>query len=234
MVDKPAKMDKKIYKKCIRCREWKPKADIIDPNSGEVLEKKAFGMHADTDDGLQVICFACKNKFGTISRNQNVRARIRHHTGTRCLTQLGDAAPPGFVADIETHLGYRFSQLVKHLGHELKSREGPNRKLVDVLNDGYHIDHIEPLSSYKVVWTDRGGNTHVDWDEFRRCWRMQNLRAIPAKENLQKGAKRLADDPDLPTDSTLSTVRGDTSFTSPAQNAPSIEISVDSPLDGTE
>jgi len=184
-----ATRDKKIWKKCIRCRKWKPKADIIDPSSGEVTEPKGFGMHQDTDDGLQVICYACKNTLGSAKRNQNVRARLRHHTGTRCLTQLGEAAPAGFSAKLEGYLGYTIAKLVKHLGTDLKEREGPKRKLVDALNEGYHIDHIHPLSKFNVVWYDRGGTPHVHWDVFRKCWAPENLRAIPALENLQKGAK---------------------------------------------
>ncbi len=33
------------------------------------------------------------------------------------------------------------------------------------------------------------GMEMVDWDEFKRCWAMTNLSAIPADENLKKGAK---------------------------------------------
>ena len=193
-----ATQDKKIYKKCIRCREWKPKADILDPISGEVTEKKGFGMHQDTDDNLQVICYACKNKLGTTARNQNVRARLRHHTGTRCLTQLGDAAPTGFSAKLEEYLGYTIAKLVKRLGSDLKAREGSGRKLVDALNEGYHIDHIHPLSKFNVIWYDRGGTPHVHWDQFRACWAVENLRAIPALENLQKGAKVVAEPSSTP------------------------------------
>ena len=183
------KPDKRVYKKCIRCREWKPRGDILSP-AGEVEEGKGFGVHADTDDGLQVICFVCKNKFGTARRNQNVRQRIRHHTGTRCLTQLGDAAPTGFTAKLETYLGYKIATLVRHLGADLKAREGPKRKLVDALNEGYHIDHIHPLSLFPVRTQDLiKGPDGVDWEAFRECWRMDNLRAIPGEENLKKGAR---------------------------------------------
>jgi len=34
-----------------------------------------------------------------------------------------------------------------------------------------------------------GENEGVDWDEFQRCWAINNLRAISADENLAKGAR---------------------------------------------
>jgi len=186
--------DRRIHKKCIKCRAWKPREDILDrevgPNVGDsakVLEKHGFGKHADSGDGLQSICYSCKNKMNNKAREKNVTARIRHHTATRCLTQLGKPlTPKNFVTNLEDYLGYRISALVKHLSSDLKSREGRRRKLRDALNEGYHIDHIHPLSRYRVVNADG-----VDWDAFRECWSIDNLTAIPAAENLAKGAKVL-------------------------------------------
>jgi len=86
---------------------------------------------------------------------------------------------------MESHLGYRISALVKALGKDLKEREGHTRKLRDALNEGYHIDHVRPLSSFNVIADDG-----VDWDEFQKCWAIGNLTAIPAEENLAKGAQR--------------------------------------------
>ena len=184
--------DKRLYKKCIKCRGWK-RREILSEGEGKkkvVVEKAGFGKHADSSDGLQSICLICKNNMNVAARKRNITVRIRHHTGTRCLTQLGkEHTPKNFVANLEDYLGYKISTLVKHLSADLKKREGKTRKLKDALHDGYHIDHIKPLSKFKVVWTDRGGTARVDWDEFRKCWAMKNLTAIPAAENLFKGAK---------------------------------------------
>ncbi len=194
--------DRRTHKKCIKCRAWKPRVDIIEEGmdgGGEVREKHAFGQHKDSSDGLQSICFSCKNIMNNKARQKNVTARIRHHTATRCLTQLGKPlTPKNFVTNLEDYLGYRISALVKHLSSDLKKREGRGRKLRDALNEGYHIDHIRPLSRYVVIRTqdlrDKIGKEYgevgtVDWDQFRDCWRIDNLTAIPALENLQKGAK---------------------------------------------
>ena len=185
-----SKVDRRVYKKCIKCREWKLKANKLD-DDGLIREKRGFGDH-DSSDGLQAICFSCKNLANNKSRQKNVSARIRHHTGTRCLTQLGESAPPGLVSDLESYLGYKISALVKHLGKDLKEREGPTRKLRDALNEGYHIDHIRPLSSFNVIILNAPHQGEVfevvDWEVFRECWSISNLMAIPAEQNLQKGA----------------------------------------------
>ncbi len=175
--------DKRLYKKCIKCRAWKPREDILDDNDNVAL-KHGFGKHVDSSDGLQSICFSCKNVMNNDARTRNVSARVRHHTGTRCLTQLGKTyTPPQFVANLEDYLGYKITALVKSLSADLKEREGSKRKLKDALNEGYHIDHIRPLSSFPVIVKGV-----VNWDAFRECWDIDNLRAIPAGENLAKGA----------------------------------------------
>ncbi len=181
--------DKRIWKKCIKCRAWHPREDILDDDDN-LVRKHGFGAHADSSDGLQSICFFCKNAMNIKSRSQNVVARVRHHTGTRCLTQLGKKlTPPKFVANLEDYLGYKITTLVKALSKDLKEREGPKRKLRDALNEGYHIDHIKPLSSFPVIYRTQAQAEDVDWDAFRECWSITNLRAIPADENLAKGAK---------------------------------------------
>lgn len=188
--------DKRVYKKCIKCRNWKPRKDIMSNVDPEVvLEKHGFGAH-NSSDGLQSICFSCKNVMNKGAREKNVTQRIRHHTATRCMTQLGDLAPEGFVKDLEKHLGYNIKALVRALSAGLKTREGSHRKLRDALNEGYHIDHVRPLSSFPVIVTEPDpidgtiSTEYVDWAVFRTCWDISNLSAIPAEENLAKGAKR--------------------------------------------
>lgn len=47
----------------------------------------------------------------------------------------------------------------------------------------WHIDHILPLSSFNYSTPDE--------PDFKSAWALTNLRPIWAKENLEKGAKRL-------------------------------------------
>lgn len=171
--------DKLTHKKCITCRDVH-------------LKETHFGQHDDTWDGYQVICKICKGDMNKRNRNRNVSQYLRHHIATRCLTQLGEFAPEEFTKNLEKHLGYKITALVKHLRQDLQEREGPKRKLRDALNEGYHIDHIHPLSKFMVikpqVSKDEVVGEEVDWEVFKECWAMTNLRAIPAAENLAKGA----------------------------------------------
>ena len=176
--------DKKTQKRCIKCRVWKPRED-----NEELNEKAAFGKHESSSDGLQSICQACKNVANKAARNQNVSARLRHHIATRCLNQLGIYAPEEFTKNLETHLGYKIRTLVKHLRTDLQEREGKGRKLRDALNEGYHVDHKRPLSLYPVIGDGEDGESFINWEVFRECWAIENLSAIPAAENLAKGAK---------------------------------------------
>jgi len=177
--------DKHTHKKCIKCRAWKAREDIFD-DEGNLVERKGFGNH-NSSDGLQSICHTCKNAANVVSRSQNTTARLRHHISTRCATQLGDLLPERFTKDIEKFLGYRIKTLVNSLRDKIKAREGADRKLRDALDEGYHIDHVRPLSSFEVI--DGGGDDKfVNWDAFKECWAIDNLEAIPASENLAKGA----------------------------------------------
>tara|TARA_Y100000310_G_scaffold343516_1_gene451562 strand:- start:445 stop:1041 length:597 start_codon:yes stop_codon:yes gene_type:complete len=182
----------KTHKKCIKCRAWKPREDWKDENG--TLIKAGFGKHDTSSDGLQSICHKCKNVANTKSREKNVTARIRHHIATRCLTQLGKLAPPEFTQKLTDYLGYKIPTLVRALRKDLQEREGKDRKLRDALNEGYHVDHVKPLSLFEVIAEphDLDGihkGPYVDWDSFKECWAIKNLSAIPADENLAKGAK---------------------------------------------
>jgi len=156
-------------KKCVKCGKKK------------LLEE--FGKHSDSSDGRQSYCRECKNALGDKRRSDNVAARLKHHTATRVKDQLGALCPPNIASQLEHLIGYRFERLAKVLRARLKE-DYPGKKLRVVLDEGWHVDHIHPLSRYPVIIDGK-----VDWDEFQRCWDPSNLRAIPAAENLAKGAK---------------------------------------------
>lgn len=159
---------KQRMKKCGKCGTIKP------------LEE--FNNSDTSHDGKQSYCKKCKSAMHQQRHRQNTRARLRHHMATRIQSQLGDLAPSSLTKDLEDYLGYRISALVKSLRVDLMEREG--KKLNDALEEGYHVDHLKPLSSYEVV-----KDGAIDWDVFKECWAIENLKAIPAAENLAKGAK---------------------------------------------
>lgn len=157
----------KKRKKCVKC--------------GTIREPKEFGSNSGTWDGLQTYCKSCKNDLGKKRRELNVNARLKHHMATRVSTQLGIYAPPSVTLKLEGLLGYKISALVKYLSTELRERE--DKSLRKALQEGYHVDHIKPLSLFPVI-----KNGKIDIEVFQDCWRIKNLKAISAHENLTKGA----------------------------------------------
>ena len=97
---------------------------------------------------------------------------------TRISTQIPNA-PPTLTADLEKYLGYSIVSLRSHLDTDVRAREGITLK--DAIKLGYHLDHIKPLSRFKV--------SHIRSLAFRECWAIDNLRMISAQENLAKGAR---------------------------------------------
>ena len=168
---------RKQRKRCIRCRKWYM---LVGDNVG-------FGK-GTCSDGFQSICKGCRGGIAKTRRDMIPAQRLRHHFNTRMTDQLGNAKPEDFGANTEKYLGYTYRKLASYLAKELKSREGPKRRLRDALNENYHVDHIRPLKLFKVL--DEDGQ--VDWDEFKACWAMTNLRVISAEENLKKGAREEA------------------------------------------
>lgn len=158
------------HKKCTKCRCWRVHAD--------------FGAAEASADGMQSYCKHCKNELGKRRRQKDIKARLKHHIATRISDQLGVFAPKGLSKNLESHLGYTMGALVRGLREELQAREGPERRLKDALDSGYHIDHIRPLKLYNVI-----KEGEVDWQEMRKCWAISNLSAIPSSENLSKGSK---------------------------------------------
>ena len=77
----------------------------------------------------------------------------------------------------EILVGYTYEQLKQHI--ESQFQEGMSWS-----NYGeWHIDHIIPVSVFNFDCPE-----HID---FKRCWALENLQPLWAKENLSKSAKVL-------------------------------------------
>lgn len=81
--------------------------------------------------------------------------------------------------------GRKWESLVDYTLNDLKKRlkktmpEGYNWN--DFLRGKLHIDHIIPKSAFNFTKPE-----HID---FKRCWKLKNLRLLPAKENIIKSNK---------------------------------------------
>lgn len=72
-------------------------------------------------------------------------------------------------------VGYTLTELMEHL--ESKFQPG-------MTWDNYgewHIDHIIPKSSFNI--------TSIDCDDFKKCWCLENLQPLWAKDNIKKSNK---------------------------------------------
>jgi len=74
----------------------------------------------------------------------------------------------------EVLVGYTVNDLIKRLLKTMPLDYSWN----DFLRGELHIDHIIPISAFNF-------NKPEDYD-FQRCWALENLRLLPAKENLKK------------------------------------------------
>lgn len=99
--------------------------------------------------------------------NGRVRALLLHHINSNGLTKSKK------TYDI---LGYTIADLVTHLQTTLP--KGVSWE--DFLDGDYHIDHIRPLSSFKI--------TSEDDPALREAWALSNLQILPGPDNLSKGA----------------------------------------------
>ena len=154
-------------KKCAKC--------------GQLQELANFGLNPTSSDGYKSYCKSCTNKLGARRRHVNISFRLRHHIVTRVLKQLeaiGQQPPDGLLTNLEQYLGYRISELRTKLNTELQEKR--EISLRDAIGEGYHLDHIKPLSSFTI--------TGLDCQVFRDCWAISNLEMIPAADNLKKGA----------------------------------------------
>lgn len=77
----------------------------------------------------------------------------------------------------ESMVGYTRAQLAEHLARQLP--RGYTMK--DFSNGRLHIDHIVPKSLFDAT----------DPEQLKACWALTNLRPLPPRPNLSKGAKRV-------------------------------------------
>lgn len=76
------------------------------------------------------------------------------------------------------HLPYSMDELRLHLEKQFT----PGMAWENYGKNGWHIDHITPVSHFKF--------DSIGGEEFLACWSLYNLRPLWGKENLDKKAKR--------------------------------------------
>jgi len=77
----------------------------------------------------------------------------------------------------EELVGYTFNEFKMHM--ESLFVDGMTWK--NHGNDGWHIDHIRPVSSFDI--------TSYNCDDFKKCWSLNNLQPLWSVDNIRKGNK---------------------------------------------
>jgi hypothetical protein len=77
----------------------------------------------------------------------------------------------------EILVGYTLDKLKKHLEKTMPK----GHTWEDYINGKLHIDHIIPVTAFNFSKPE-----HID---FKRCWSLNNLRLLPADENIRKNNK---------------------------------------------
>lgn len=99
---------------------------------------------------------------------------LRHRVGVAVRDALRGRRKSGPTFEL---LGYSLEELRSHLISKLQ--DGMTEQ--DLLCGKIHIDHIRPVSSFRI--------TSDSCPEFKKCWALENLQPLWAKDNLRKGAK---------------------------------------------
>ena len=116
------------------------------------------------------------------TKNQYAKCRyktdIKFNLNTRICRAIGKALKGNKNGKHwEDLVGYSLAGLTKRL----KKTMPKGYTWQDYLNGDLHIDHITPIAVFNFTKPE-----HVD---FKRCWALNNLRLLPARENLIKNAK---------------------------------------------
>jgi 5-methylcytosine-specific restriction endonuclease McrA len=131
------------------------------------LEEKRL-WHSENKERLRPI----KREREIREWNSNPIFRLKKLMSHRIRVSLKSSKDGKCLQDV---LGYSVDELRNHL--ESKFYNG-------MTWDNYgewHIDHIKPISSFNF--------SSYSEDEFRKCWNLDNLQPLWARDNLSKGAR---------------------------------------------
>ena len=160
-------------KKCTKCKIEK--------------ELDEFCKDSKSKDGRQSQCKFCKSEQIKDYYKKNPTKRIKKTKEQRLRYYNNNKVNMNFSRQMRKALnglknGMSWESLVGYTVIDLKIH------LEKLFTDGmewenygeWHIDHIIPVSSFVI--------TSINDEEFNKCWSLDNLQPLWAKDNLSKGA----------------------------------------------
>lgn len=159
-------------------------------NCGKVKDKTEFMPRKIAADGYRSGCRDCHREFTKTWRklnpvkNREIYTKSHKKRHSSASYRLNASMRAAICETIRRGkggrktfdlLGYTLNELMAHLERQfLKGMRWGNY-------GEWHIDHIKPLSSFKIAGADD--------PELMRAWGLTNLRPIWAKDNISKGCK---------------------------------------------
>jgi len=112
-------------------------------------------------------------------RNKNKRKTdLKFKLNANIATAINDSLKGNKKGrDWKSLVGYTLNDLIKRL----KKTMPEGYIWQDYLEGKLHVDHIIPKSAFNF--------SKPEHPDFKRCWKLKNLRLLPVRENLSKGDK---------------------------------------------
>lgn len=165
----------------VTIREWLQKFDLWEENAQTIIDGKKkcsncgewksldkFGSDRTTSTGYYAWCKTCDNE-----KYQDPQARLNRSIGRG----ISKSIKKSYDGSWQNLVDYDREDLKEHLENQFKDgMTWDNYGLY-----GWHIDHIIPKSYFKY--------DNPEDKEFQKCWALENLQPLWAKENLRKADK---------------------------------------------
>lgn len=137
-------------------------------------ERKKYYQQWNDDNREHVNKY--KRDYERKRRAEDPKYRLGIRTRTAVYTCLKEANVAKYRSTFDL-LGYTIEELMNHL--EKQFTEGMTWQ-----NYGeWHVDHIKPMALFEFTSTDD--------EEFKECWKLENLQPLWCKDNLSKGSRYL-------------------------------------------
>lgn len=153
------------------------------------LNESQFFKDNKAKDKLQSWCKICRSK--------NLSSYYKRNPKKRCRITKEQARKRYHKNKVSWNISRRIRQSLNGISKKVHWENITNYTLVELKShlenlftsqmnwDNYgsywHIDHIIPISYFNI--------TSLDCEDFKKCWALNNLQPLEAKENIRKSNK---------------------------------------------